>query len=112
MNVLTSQLDAAHAHKCMQAHARCILVHTLMHTLTHTLMHARRCMHTLMHTQMRARTLTHLRARTRIHTHADVDSHVHAHGDGMPMPMHTSYACFAHRHVQVHRYRCLLSGAQ
>ena len=56
MNVLTSQLDAARAHKCTQAHARCILVHTLMDTL----MHARRCMHTLMHTQMRARTLTHL----------------------------------------------------
>ena len=60
MNVLISQLDAACAHKCTQAHARCILVHTLMHTLTHTLMHALRCMHTRMHTQMRARTLTHL----------------------------------------------------
>ena len=60
MNVLISQLDAARAHKCTQAHARCILVHTLMDTLMHKQMPARRCTHTLMHTQMRARTLTHL----------------------------------------------------
>ena len=69
MHVLTSQLDAAHARKCTQAHARCILVvHTHMDTLTYMQMHARRCMHTLMHTQMRARTLTH----TYEHAHASI----------------------------------------